>query len=194
MNTWYWFLRGPADPHNANFNLDVRVCRQGVYWTILILFQVQKTQETVKRDLGSSRGIHYRLVFDGCCQLTSFKDACLVKAVEENGAKNWKKIADSVKGRTDVQCLHRWQKVLNPDLVKGPWTEEVCSRSTFQLLSLNSSKGRRKGQGTRRQVWPKKMVIDCVTSSGSNWETVSREVTFNRLHFDRKNHEKIKKK
>ncbi|CAI9093980.1 OLC1v1029608C1 [Oldenlandia corymbosa var. corymbosa] len=27
-------------------------------------------------------------------------------------------------GRTDVQCLHRWQKVLNPELVKGPWTKE----------------------------------------------------------------------
>jgi len=24
-----------------------------------------------------------------------------------------------------VQCLHRWQKVLNPALVKGPWTPEV---------------------------------------------------------------------
>lgn len=27
--------------------------------------------------------------------------------------------------RSEVQCLHRWQKVLNPDLVKGPWTPEV---------------------------------------------------------------------
>ena len=26
--------------------------------------------------------------------------------------------------RTDVQCLHRWQKVLRPGLVKGPWTKE----------------------------------------------------------------------
>ncbi|CAH2054386.1 unnamed protein product [Thlaspi arvense] len=26
--------------------------------------------------------------------------------------------------RTEVQCLHRWQKVLNPDLIKGPWTQE----------------------------------------------------------------------
>ncbi|KAJ0110327.1 hypothetical protein Patl1_00385 [Pistacia atlantica] len=26
--------------------------------------------------------------------------------------------------RTDVQCLHRCQKVLNPNLVKGPWTKE----------------------------------------------------------------------
>lgn len=24
-----------------------------------------------------------------------------------------------------MQCQHRWQKVLNPDLVKGPWTKEV---------------------------------------------------------------------
>lgn len=39
-------------------------------------------------------------------------------------AKNWKKIASYFPDRTDVQCLHRWQKVLNPDLVKGPWTKE----------------------------------------------------------------------
>ncbi|CAA2964323.1 transcription factor MYB3R-3-like isoform X1 [Olea europaea subsp. europaea] len=26
--------------------------------------------------------------------------------------------------RSEVQCLHRWQKVLNPELVKGPWTPE----------------------------------------------------------------------
>ncbi|KAG9147871.1 hypothetical protein Leryth_003478 [Lithospermum erythrorhizon] len=26
--------------------------------------------------------------------------------------------------RSEVQCLHRWQKVLNPELVKGPWTQE----------------------------------------------------------------------
>lgn len=39
--------------------------------------------------------------------------------------KNWKKVAESFSQRTDVQCMHRWQKVLNPDLVKGPWTKEV---------------------------------------------------------------------
>ena len=26
--------------------------------------------------------------------------------------------------RTDVQCLHRWQKVLNPSMIKGPWSKE----------------------------------------------------------------------
>ncbi|CAA6672194.1 unnamed protein product [Spirodela intermedia] len=38
--------------------------------------------------------------------------------------RNWKKIAECFKDRTDVQCLHRWQKVLNPELVKGPWSKE----------------------------------------------------------------------
>ena len=33
--------------------------------------------------------------------------------------------AEYFEDRTDVQCLHRWQKVLNPELVKGPWTKEV---------------------------------------------------------------------
>ena len=42
----------------------------------------------------------------------------------DNGAKNWKKIAKRMPNRTDVQCLHRWQKVLNPELVKGPWSPE----------------------------------------------------------------------
>jgi hypothetical protein len=33
--------------------------------------------------------------------------------------------ASYFEGRTDVQCLHRWQKVLNPELVKGQWSKEV---------------------------------------------------------------------
>lgn len=55
---------------------------------------------------------------------TQEEDEKLRVAVLENNAKNWKSIAAKMTGRTDVQCLHRWQKVLNPELVKGPWTEE----------------------------------------------------------------------
>ncbi len=32
--------------------------------------------------------------------------------------------ASALPSRTDVQCLHRWQKVLNPALIKGPWQPE----------------------------------------------------------------------
>lgn len=38
--------------------------------------------------------------------------------------KNWKMVANYLPGKTEVQCLHRWTKVLNPNLTKGPWTEE----------------------------------------------------------------------
>lgn len=55
---------------------------------------------------------------------TSEEDEKLKNLVASHGAKNWKAIAGYFEDRTDVQCLHRWQKVLNPELTKGPWTQE----------------------------------------------------------------------
>lgn len=52
------------------------------------------------------------------------EDQNLQNLVKKHGAKNWKTISEFFPDRTDVQCLHRWQKVLNPDLVKGPWTAD----------------------------------------------------------------------
>lgn len=49
------------------------------------------------------------------------QDEVLRKAVAENGGRNWKQIASSVPGKSPTQCLHRWQRVLNPNVVKGPW-------------------------------------------------------------------------
>ncbi|KNA21761.1 hypothetical protein SOVF_040570 [Spinacia oleracea] len=57
-------------------------------------------------------------------QWTPEEDEILRKAVQRFKGKNWKKIAECFKERTDVQCLHRWQKVLNPELIKGPWSKE----------------------------------------------------------------------
>lgn len=33
--------------------------------------------------------------------------------------------AEVLPGRTEVQCMHRWQKVLDPNLNKGHWTQQV---------------------------------------------------------------------
>ncbi|WOL09316.1 Myb-related protein 3R-1-like isoform X1 [Canna indica] len=55
---------------------------------------------------------------------TAEEDAILCQAVKYYKGKNWKRIAECFPDRTDVQCLHRWQKVLNPELVKGPWSKE----------------------------------------------------------------------
>ncbi|KAI3500269.1 hypothetical protein L1887_36088 [Cichorium endivia] len=55
---------------------------------------------------------------------TDHEDNLLTDVVKKYNGRNWKKIAERIPGRTDVQCLHRWQKVLNPEIVKGPWTKE----------------------------------------------------------------------
>eukprot|EP00357_Protocruzia_adherens_P031818 CAMPEP_0115004196 /NCGR_PEP_ID=MMETSP0216-20121206/19055_1 /TAXON_ID=223996 /ORGANISM="Protocruzia adherens, Strain Boccale" /LENGTH=584 /DNA_ID=CAMNT_0002370131 /DNA_START=68 /DNA_END=1822 /DNA_ORIENTATION=- len=52
------------------------------------------------------------------------EDAILREVVPYYGAKHWKKIAEHVEGRNAIQCLHRWTKILQPGLVKGPWTVE----------------------------------------------------------------------
>ena len=68
------------------------------------------------------------------------EDETLREAVQSHAGKNWKKISDCLEGRTDVQCLHRWQKVLRPGLIKGPWTKEVRSSSVHStFLHLSSS-------------------------------------------------------
>lgn len=53
---------------------------------------------------------------------TEEEDEILRITVPQCGGKNWKKVAESVKGRTPIQCLHRWTKILQPGLIKGPWS------------------------------------------------------------------------
>lgn len=68
------------------------------------------------------------------------EDEVLRRAVKEHGGKNWKKIAQRLGGgRTDVQCLHRWQKVLRPGLVKGPWTPEE-DETVVRLVEIHGTK------------------------------------------------------
>jgi hypothetical protein len=72
----------------------------------------------------------------GSGRWTKDEDAKLRAAVAAVGAKNWKRISQEFLDgrRSDVQCLHRWNKVLKPGLVKGPWTqqEDEIIRSCIQ--------------------------------------------------------------
>jgi hypothetical protein len=55
---------------------------------------------------------------------TQEEDEVLKNLVLLHGSKNWKAISEQMSSRTPVQCLHRWTKILQPGLVKGPWTIE----------------------------------------------------------------------
>nr|CAB3264097.1 myb-related protein B-like [Phallusia mammillata] len=52
------------------------------------------------------------------------EDEKLKGLVDQHGIEDFQKIASFFEDRSDIQCLQRWQKVLSPDLIKGPWTKE----------------------------------------------------------------------
>ncbi len=125
------------------------------------------------------------------------QDDALRHAVSMFDGKNWKEVARHIEGRTDVQCLHRWQKVLKPGLIKGPWTFEVrppCNRgpqpSSNDRHILNTSAhacviisvcvyvfaGGRHGHAAGCPVRLQTVVADCSAATGPTRETVSRAV------------------
>ncbi|XP_071331760.1 v-myb avian myeloblastosis viral oncogene homolog-like 2a isoform X2 [Trachinotus anak] len=55
---------------------------------------------------------------------TQEEDENLKILVSNFGKKDWKTIASFLPGRTEFQCMLRWKKHLDPDLVKGFWSKE----------------------------------------------------------------------
>ncbi|XP_021924975.1 myb-related protein A isoform X2 [Zootermopsis nevadensis] len=47
-----------------------------------------------------------------------------LKLLVEEYNERWDLISRHFPDRSDMQCQQRWQKVVNPELVKGPWTKE----------------------------------------------------------------------
>ncbi|KAG9337485.1 hypothetical protein JZ751_028676 [Albula glossodonta] len=45
-------------------------------------------------------------------------------------------------GRTEYQCQHRWARVLDPDLVKGPWTKEEDEKWALVAKHLKGRQGK----------------------------------------------------
>ena len=52
------------------------------------------------------------------------EDALLRNLVGRLGTGDWKRVARHFPGRSEMQCLQRWKKVLDPGLVKGPWSAQ----------------------------------------------------------------------
>ncbi|KAI8423602.1 hypothetical protein MSG28_012673 [Choristoneura fumiferana] len=54
----------------------------------------------------------------------AYEDDKRLKMYVKMYSENWELIAAQFSDRSDVQCQQRWTKVVNPELVKGPWTKE----------------------------------------------------------------------
>ena len=76
------------------------------------------------------------------------EDDALRRAVAQHSSKNWKAIAAAVPSKTPIQCLHRWRKVLDPQLIKGSWTEDEDS----MIRSLVGQNGPRKWSSIARKL------------------------------------------
>ena len=55
---------------------------------------------------------------------TKEEDEKLKELLTMYGDSNWSFIASQFPDRSDVQCQQRWDKVVNPLLIKGPWTKD----------------------------------------------------------------------
>ncbi|XP_062842774.1 v-myb avian myeloblastosis viral oncogene homolog-like 2b isoform X2 [Trichomycterus rosablanca] len=70
---------------------------------------------------------------------TQDEDDNLRTLVQNLGTSDWKYIAGFLPNRSEHQCQHRWYKVLDPDLVKGPWTKEEDEK-VIELVSKYGNK------------------------------------------------------
>lgn len=70
---------------------------------------------------------------------TQEEDDKLKALVQKLGPNDWKTIASCIPSHTEHQCQHRWFKVLDPELVKGPWTKEEDEK-VIELVNLYGNK------------------------------------------------------
>ncbi|XP_017082006.1 myb protein [Drosophila eugracilis] len=67
------------------------------------------------------------------------EDVLLKKLVEKHG-ENWEIIGPHFKDRMEQQVQQRWAKVLNPELIKGPWTRDEDDKVINLVQSFGPKK------------------------------------------------------
>ena len=66
--------------------------------------------------------------------------ACVCRLDEDQKLK-WKLVSSYLPHRKPSQCMHRWNKVLNPNLLKGAWlpAEDAKLREAVETYGLGST-------------------------------------------------------
>lgn len=78
-----------------------------------------------------------------------------------------------------MQCLHRWQKVLNPELVKGPWSPEVRSAptQTYHIFHKDHLQGNLVVTSTLWVMQEDEKIIELVTRLGAKrWSLIAKDL------------------
>jgi hypothetical protein len=74
---------------------------------------------------------------------TPEEDEKLTEAVKKFGDKNWQSVATALGGlRSGQQCLHRWQKTLNPNIRRGRWDQSEDNLLTMAIKAYGAGNWR----------------------------------------------------
>ncbi|KAH8060119.1 RNA polymerase II transcription regulator recruiting protein [Aureococcus anophagefferens] len=125
------------------------------------------------------------------------EDEKLCAAVKAVGLSDWKTIADVyMQGHdlSDAQCMHRWQKVLRPGLVKGAfcekedkvivdclregglkrrWTKQEDEKLCLAVKAKVLRAGLVKGAFTEEED---KIIIECMREGGLTWMQIAERI------------------
>jgi hypothetical protein len=69
---------------------------------------------------------------------TEYEDQRLISGIHKYGLDNWHQVCEFVgNGRTRSQCAQRWNRGLNPQIIKGPWS----AQDEDELIALVAKHG-----------------------------------------------------
>jgi len=127
---------------------------------------------------------------------TPQEDDILRENILSNPDASWNEIADMM-GHSPAQCMQRWKKVLNPKLIKGPWTKEedavlselVNKHGPSNWSGIAAHLDGRNGKQCRERWFNKldpsirsepwtpeedTIIIDLHTKIGNKWSEISK--------------------
>jgi hypothetical protein len=130
---------------------------------------------------------------------TAEEDKLLRATVGNHGERNWSKISQSIPGRTAIQCLHRWSKILKPGLIKGQWIQEEdevlrnwvlqhgprhWAQAALQIPGRTGKQCRERwsnslNPGIRKSEWTPDedlLIYDLYKIHGSSWSRIAKHV------------------